>query len=224
MKYTVKSFADKFRNIVGDETLDVPMDFVINSINYCFNELPRVPKLNRLFYQHNTVELDAKDHYKWEISGKFRRLNDTIFMNFWTSTGGDICRLNVCHRDLAAFYNKNGIPKLKRPGTPCEYTLEQEDDNIYLVLDRPSNVPIMLDYGATGYPKPVSSPDDIIEVSSIAENLMLAVMKNVYYQESADFAFAADIESYLDNKLVPEAQQELLKRWTSDTPIILGEQ
>lgn len=224
MKYTVREIADRFRNIIGDETLDIPMDFIINAINYCFSELPRVPKLDRLFYQHITVELDAKDHYKWEISGKFRRLNNTIFLNFWTSTGGDICRLNICHRDVEPFYNKHGIPKLKKPGVPCEYTLEQEDDNIYLVLDRPSDVPIMLDYGACGFPKPVSSPDDVIEISAIAENLMFAVMKNVYYQESADFAFAADIENYLDNKLTPEAVQMLNKRWSTDAPIILGEQ
>lgn len=224
MKYTVREIADRFRNIIGDETLDIPMDFIINSINYCFSELPRVPKLDRLFYQHITVELDAKDHYKWEISGKFRRLNNTIFLNFWTSTGGDICRLNICHRDVELFYNKHGIPKLKKPGVPCEYTLEQEDDNIYLVLDRPSDVPIMLDYGACGFPKPVSSPDDVIEISAIAENLIFAVMKNVYYQESADFAFAADIENYLDNKLVPEAVQLLNKRWNTEAPVILGEQ
>jgi len=224
MKYTVQEIANRFRSIIGDETLDIPMDFIINSINYCFSELPRVPKLERLFYQHITVELDAKDHYKWEISGKFRRLNNTIFMNFWTSTGGDICRLPICHRDIEMFYNKHGIPKLKKPGVPCEYTLEQEDDNIYLVLDRPSDVPIMLDYGATGFPKPVSKPEDVVEISAIAENLMFAVMKNVYYQESADFAFAADIENYLDNKLVPEAVQLLNKRWNTEAPVILGEQ
>lgn len=223
MKYLVKDFANKFRSLLGDDTLEVDMPFIINGINYCFNELPRVPKLDRLFYKHRTVELDAKDHYKWELSGDFRRLINLRFLNFWTSTGGDICRLPICNMDNVTFYNTHGIPKLKQPGTPCNYTIEQEDDNIYLVLDRPSDVPIVLDFGACGFPKPVQSEDDIIEISAIAENLMLSVLQNVYYHESADFAFAADIESYLDNKLVPEAVQALNKRWGNEMPIIVGE-
>ena len=30
----------------------------------------------------------------------------------------------------ADFYENNELVSLKKPGTPCEYTIEEEDDNI----------------------------------------------------------------------------------------------
>jgi hypothetical protein len=144
-------------------------------------------------------------------------------MNFWTSTGGDICKLKVCHKDGVEFYNHNGIINLKEPGKPCEYTIEQEDDNIWLVFDRPLDVPVIVDYIAYGIPKPVKSKDDVIEISGIAENLIIDVMRTVYYHEADDFAFAADISSYLDNKKVLEAIQQLNRRWGVEEPTIVGE-
>lgn len=232
MKYKVSDLAEKFRTHIGDGTIDIPEKFVIDSINWAFNELPRVPKLAKLFSRHFTFQLDAKDHYRWNLNGQvdgkpvFRRLLDMPFLNFFTSTGGEPCRLDLCNRDNVEFYNTNGIIELKQPGRPCEYTIEQEGDNIWLVLDRPSDVPIMIDYIAFGVPAQVSSMDDVItvDISAIAENLILDVMRIVYFHEADDFAFAADISSYLDNKKVIEAIQALNRRWGNEEPIILGEQ
>lgn len=223
MKYKVSDFENLFRTHIGDGTVDIPDDFVINALNWSFNALPLVPKLSKIFSRHKQVQLDAKDHYRWNINGDFRRLLDVPMMNFWTSTGGDICKLKVCHKDVVEFYNHNGIINLKEPGKPCEYTIEQEGDNIWLVLDRPSDVPIMIDYIAYGIPKPVKSKDDVIEISGIAENLIIDVMRTVYYHEADDFAFAADISSYLDNKKVLEAIQQLNRRWGVEEPTIVGE-
>lgn len=223
MKYTVAEFSEIFRTHIGDGTIDIPDNFVANALNWAFNELPRVPKLEKLFSKHEQVTLDAKDHYRWNLNGKFRRLLDIPMMNFWTSTGGDICKLPICHRDVKEFYDKNGIINLKEPGQPCEYTIEQEDDNIWLVFDRPLDVPVIIDYIAYGIPAPVKSPDDIIEISAIAENLIIAAMRTVYFHESDDFAFAADISNYLDNKQVVEAIQALNRNWGVEEPTIVGE-
>lgn len=223
MKYKVSDFENLFRTHIGDGTVDIPDDFVINALNWSFNALPLVPKLSKIFSRHKQVQLDAKDHYRWNINGDFRRLLDVPMMNFWTSTGGDICKLKVCHKDVVEFYNHNGIINLKEPGKPCEYTIEQEDDNIWLVFDRPLDVPVIVDYIAYGIPKPVKSKDDVIEISSIAENLIIDVMRTVYYHEADDFAFAADISSYLDNKKVLEAIQQLNRRWGVEEPTIVGE-
>lgn len=223
MKYKVSDFENLFRTHIGDGTVDIPDDFVINALNWSFNALPLVPKLSKIFSRHKQVQLDAKDHYRWNINGDFRRLLDVPMMNFWTSTGGDICKLKVCHKDVVEFYNHNGIINLKEPGKPCEYTIEQEDDNIWLVFDRPLDVPVIVDYIAYGIPKPVKSKDDIIEISGIAENLIIDVMRTVYYHEADDFAFAADISSYLDNKKVLEAIQQLNRRWGVEEPTIVGE-
>lgn len=223
MKYTVSEFSELFRTHVGDGTADIPDKFIIASLNWAFNELPLVPKLSKIFSKHKQVQLDAKDHYKWNLSKDFRRLIDIPMLNFWTSTGGKPCRLNLCNRDNVEFYNKNGIISMKESGQPCEYTIEQEDDNIWLVLDRPSDVPIMLDYIAYGFPKPVKSMEDVIEVSAIAENLIIDAMRVVYYHEADDFAFASDIGQYLDNKKVLEAIQALHKRFGIDDQIIVGE-
>ena len=144
-------------------------------------------------------------------------------MNFWTSTGGDICKLKICHRDVKEFYDKNGIINLKQPGEPCEYTIEQEGDNIWLVFDRPLDVPVIIDYIAYGIPAPVKTEDDKIDISAIAENLIIDVMRTVYYHESDDFAFAADIANYLDNKKVVEAIQALNRQWGVEEPTIVGE-
>lgn len=223
MKYTLSQFEQIFRTHIGDGTVDIPEEFVANALNWAFNELPRVPKLDKIFSRHKHVNLDAKGHYEWNLNGDFRRLINIPMMNFWTSTGGDICKLPLCNRDTIEFYNHNGIIELKQPGKPCEYTIEQEGDDIKLVFDRPLDVPVIVDYIAYGIPKPVKNKDDVIEISAIAENLIIDVMRTVYYHESDDFAFAADISSYLDNKKVVEAIQALNRRWGVEEPTIIGE-
>lgn len=229
MKYRVSDLSSKFRSLAGDGTIDIPEEFIINTLNWAFNELPRVPKLEKIFAKHMTFQLDAKNHYRWDLNGDkpiFRRIMNMPYLNFYTTTGGKPCRLNICNRDNVEFYTTNGIIDLKEPGRPCEYTIEQEGDHIWLVLDRPSDVPIMIDYIAYGIPAQVSSPDDEIQldISAIAENLILDVMRTVWYHEADDFAFAADISSYLDNKKVTEAIQALNRRWGNEEQIVLGEQ
>lgn len=223
MRYKVKTLADKFRSKIGDSSLDLPDSFIINGLNWAFNELPRVPKLEKLFAKHLTFDLDANGHYKWNLNGDFRRLLDMPFLNFWTSTGGEPCRINVCNRPTTAFYEKNGLPELRKAGTPCEYTIEQEGDDIYLVFDRPLDIPMIIDYIAYGIPKPVESMDDEVDISAIAENLIISVLENVYYWESTDANFAEAVSQYLDNKALREAIFQLQKRWGNESMIILGE-
>lgn len=222
MKITVQEFSDKFRSLVGDETLSVPDNFIINALNWAFNSLPLIPRLDRAFSEHRTINLDANGHYRWKLPTKFRRIADLGFLHFYTSTGGDPCPLCICNRDNERFYAKNGLVSLKVSGAPCEYTIEREDDNTYVVLDRPSNVPILLDYIAFGFPKPVKSMEDKIEISAVMENLIISAMRRVWYQEASDFAFAESIGSYLDNKQVVEAIQMLNKSYGNEMPTILG--
>lgn len=223
MKYTVKEFSDKFLSFIGDDTLDLNEPFLINAINWSFNELPRVPKLGRLFSKHFTANLDANGHYRWDLNQDFRRLNDIAFINFYSSDGGKPCPINVCHRDLTNFYKKNGLPELKEAGIPCEYTIEVEGDNVWLVLDRPSDIPLIIDYIGYGYPKPVKSMEDEIELSAIAENLMFGLMRVVKDYEGLDYAWAQGTLEYLSNYALEQAIQELNKRWKTENPIILGE-
>lgn len=222
---TLKDLAHKLQTLIGDNTLDINETFLREAYNYSINALPLVPRLEKLFSKHKQFNLDAKDHYKWSLSDAtgFRRITDIPMLNFYTSTGGDPCKLCVCHRPVKDFYEKNGLISLKQPGQPCEYTIETEDDNVWLVLDRPSDVPIIVDYIAYGIPKPVKSMEDEVEISAIAENLILEVMKAVYLHEASDYAFAADVTSYLDNKLVLEAIQALYKKWGTEETRVLGE-
>lgn len=225
MKYTLKTLADKLRLALGDGTNDLPSDFLINSYNYSINSLPMVPRLDKLFSKHKQFNLDAHNHYKWSLSDAtgFRRISDIPMLNFYTSTGGEPCKLCLCHRPVEDFYEHNGLVSLKQSGVPCEYTIEVEDDNVWLVFDRPLDVPVIVDYIAYGFPKPVSSMDDEIEVSAIAENLILNTMKACYLHEAEDYAFAADVTSYLDNKTILEAVQMLHKKWGNEQTRILGE-
>ncbi len=184
-----------------------------------------VPRLEKLFSKHKQFNLDAKNHYKWSLSDAtgFRRISDIPMLNFYTSTGGEPCKLCICHRPVEDFYEHNGLVSLKQPGKPCEYTIEVEDDNVWLVFDRPLDVPVIVDYIAYGFPKPVENLDDEIEISAIAENLILNTMKACYLHEAEDYAFAADVTSYLDNKLILEAIQMLYKKWGTEQTRILGE-
>lgn len=221
----ISDLAEKLRLLIGDNTDDLPEDFIINAYNYTVNALPMVPRLEKLFSKHKQFNLDAEHHYKWSLSDAtgFRRINDIPMLVFYTSTGGEPCKLNICHRPMQDFYERNGLISLKKSGTPCEYTIEVEGDNVWLVLDRPSDVPIIVDYIAYGFPKPVSSMEDEIELSAIAEPLVLDVMKTLYLMEASDYAFAADVRSYLDNKKELEAIQLLHRRWGSEAPRVLGE-
>lgn len=225
MKMKISDLAEKLRLHIGDNTDDLPEDFIINAYNYTINALPLVPRLEKLFSKHKQFNLDAEHHYKWSLSDAtgFRRINDISMLDFYTSTGGEPCKLCICHRPVEAFYAKNGLISLKKPGTPCEYTIETEDDNVWLVLDRPSDVPIIIDYIAYGFLKPVSSMEDEVDLSAIAEPLVLDVMKTLYLMEASDYAFAADVRSYLDNKKYIEAIQMLHRKWGTEAPRVLGE-
>ena len=225
MKYKVSDLAEKLRLHIGDNTDDLPADFIINAYNYTINALPMVPRLEKLFSKHRNFNLDAEHHYKWSMSDAtgFRRITAFPLFEFYTSTGGEPCKLCICHKPVKDFYEKNGLVSLKKPGTPCEYTIEEEDDNIFLVLDRPSDVPIILDYIAYGFPKPVEKMSDEIELSAIAEPLVLDVMKTLYLMEASDYAFAADVRSYLDNKKELEAIQMLHRQFGMESPRVLGE-
>lgn len=225
MKMKLIDLSEKLRSLLGDGTSDLPSEFIINCYNYAIGALPLVPKLEKLFSKHKQFNLDAHNHYKWSLSDAtgFRRITDIPMLNFYTSTGGEPCKLCICHRPVKDFYENNGLVSLKKSGTPCEYTIETEDDNVWIVLDRPSDVPIIVDYIAYGFPKPVNSMEDEIEVSAIAENLILDVMKACYLHEAEDYAFAADVTSYLDNKSIIEAKQMLHRRWGTEQVRVLGE-
>lgn len=223
MIYTVKEFSDKFLSQVGDDSLDLNEPFICNAINWSFNELPRVPKLGKIFSKHFTANLDAEGHYKWNLNQDYRRLSDIAYINFWTSDGGKPCKLNVCPKTTIDFYKKNGLPEMKEAGTPCEYTIEVEGDEVWLVFDRPLDIPVIVDYIAYGFPKPVKSMDDKIEISAIAENLIFGLMRTLMTYEGMDYNFAESTLEYLSNYAIEQAIQELNKRWSNEPVIILGE-
>lgn len=225
MKYTMNTLAEKLRLLIGDNTEDLPEDFIINAYNYTVNALPMVPRLEKLFSKHKQFNLDANNHYKWSLSDAtgFRRISDLPMLEFYTSTGGEPCKLCICHVPVEDFYQNNGLISIKKPGTPCEYTIEVEGDNVWLVFDRPLDIPVIIDYIAYGFPKPVQTMEDEVEISAIAENLVLDVMKTIYLMEASDYAFASDVRSYLDNKKELEAIQILHRKWGNEKIRILGE-
>ena len=220
----LKDLAEKLRLAIGDGTADLSEEFIVAGYNWAITELPLVPRLEKLFSKHKQFNLDARDHYKWSLSDAsgFRRITNLPMLNFYSSTGGDPCKITVCYKEPKDFYDRNGLVNLKRPGIPCEYTIETEDDNVWLVIDRPSDVPIIVDFIAYGFPKPVENFEDGVEVSAIAERLILDVMRAYYLHEADDYAFADNISNYLDNKLYLEAIQILHRHWGDNTRV-LGE-
>lgn len=223
MKIKAQELAEQFRIIRGDSTNTTPDDFIVNCVNWCFRDLPMIPRLEKLFSKHNKYNLDANNHWRWKINGNFRRLSDIPMLTFWTSTGCEPCRLDLCYQEPETFYRINGLVELRQAGEPCSYTIETEGDDSFIVFDRPLNIPIIIDIMTCGFPTPIKSLDEDIEISSIAEQLMLNVMSHVWLQEAEDFAFAGAIYDYMDNKLVPEAIQMLNKRWSAAPQAILGE-
>lgn len=224
MKYTVQQFSDRFRTQVGDSMKQIPDDFIMRGLNWAFNSIPSVPKLSKAFAKHYTVTLLPKMGNTWNLNGDFRRLAEIPVINFYTTTGGNPCKACICYKDNKPFFDKNGLPEARDAGMPCEYTIEQEADDILLVFDRPTNIPLILDYIAHGYPQPVTSLNDEIELSAVIENLIIATLEHVYYEEAADFGFSGAVMDILDNKYLPEAIQMLNKRWSGTGNYILGEQ
>lgn len=219
----VSDLAEHFKAILGDSSADISDEFIINALNWAFRELPKVPKLDKIFNTHQYFNLDANEHYKWNINCGFRKLTDIGMLCIYSSTGGEPCRLPVCYKEPATFFEKNGIVELKQKGTPCEYTIETEGDDSYLVLDRPSDVPIILDIICCGFPMPVKSMDDEIDLSAPLEHLIISAMQTVWYREASDFSFADNIALYLDSKAIPEVLQLIHKRYGIGTNAILGE-
>lgn len=220
----MSSFIEKFRIRVGDEAHTVPTNLIIEAFNAAVQKAVSVPQLSRAFRKHYTVELNAKDGYKWKLEGDFRRLADIPMINFFsTEKGGDPCPLKICPLNDIEFYNKHGLPSLKRAGIPCEYTLEQQDDDTWLVLDRPSDIPIVVDYIAYGYPAPIESEDDEIEISAVIEQIILDSMTEAFYREAEDLAFAGAVLDILSNKYIPEAVGMLNRKLGVIPPTILGE-
>lgn len=221
MLYRISDFCTKARSIFGDTTVDIPIEFMLNSINWAFNELPSIPKLNKLFTAHYTANL-RRGSYRWKINKDFRSINEIFFMRFYTSKGGEPCPVKVCNLSNEEFYSRNGLVEMKQPGQPCSYTIEYEGDDTYLVFDRPLGVPMIVDYKIAGYPKPVESPDEKREISAVAENLIFSLMRKLWYEEADDFAFSGAIEQYMDNKTIQEAVYQLNKRMRNEMPRILG--
>lgn len=221
MLYNINDFFRKARLLFGDTTSDIPQEFLIGSLNWCFNELPSIPKLNKLFTAHYTANL-RRGSYRWKINKDFRSINEIFFMRFYTSKGGEPCPAKVCNLSNEEFYAKNGLIEMKQPGQPCSYTIEYDGDDTYLVFDRPLGVPMVVDYKVAGYPKPVESVKEKREISAIAENLILSLMRKVWYEEADDFAFSGALEQYMDSKLIREAIQQLNKRMKSEMPRVLG--
>lgn len=220
----VQDLADKFRTRIGDSSQSVPDGLIIEALNAAFNKLTTVPKLSRAFSKHYNMNLNAKGGYKWKLEGDFRRLADIPLLNFFSvGEGGDPCPLNICPLAVVPFYRKHGVPSLKKPGIPCEYTIEQEDDDTYLVLDRPSDVPIVVDYIAYGYPAPVNSMQDEVSISAVIEECILGAMQDAFYTEAEDLAFAGAMLDALSSKYIPEAAQALNLRYGAMSYTILGE-
>lgn len=223
MKKIVNDLAEDFRTLIGDASADISDEFIIKALNWCYRELPKVPKLDKAFTVHRHFNLDANEHYRWNINRGFRRITDISMLNFYSSTGGEPCPLKVCYKEPANFFEKNGLVELKKKGIPCEYTIEVEGDDSYLVLDRPSSVPVIIDIIYCGFPMPVTSMDDEIDISAPVEQLILSAMQSVFFRESADFAFADNIALYLDSKAIPEVIQLLHRRWDLAPNAVLGE-
>lgn len=223
MKYVVSEFAKKFRNIVGDSTIDCPDEFIINALNWAFNELPLAPKLDKIFAKNYRVTLKP-GHYRWNLVNHkdFRRLTNIPAFQLFTSTGGNLCPLKVCAVSQEELRNKT-VPSMNEPGRPCEYCIEQEDDEIYLVFDRPIDVPVIIQYTAYGIPRNVESMNDTVLISGIVENALLDIMRIVWYREADDLAFAGSAYDYLDNKYIPQITQIINKKWTRvEGPTVLG--
>ena len=91
------------------------------------------------------------------------------------------------------------------------------------MFDRPLNVPVIVDYIAYGTLKPIETLEDELDVSAVAENLILSVMKGVHYSESQDFSMAENILEYVDNKAYREAIQDLYHTYGVEEPTIVGE-
>lgn len=241
----IKDFADKFRVLVGDSSKSIPDKMIIEALNLAFNKLASVPGLSRAFRKHYQINLNAKDGYKWKLEGDFRRLADIPMLNFYSQEkGGDPCPIMICPLDVISFYNKHGLVSMKQSGIPCEYTLEQEGDNTYLVLDRPSDIPLIVDYIAYGYPKPINGYEepktdkfgDIVkdkngniimvpterEISAVIEDCLLQSMKDAFYTEAEDLAFAGAMLDQLSNKYIPEAIQMLNKTLKVMPKVVLG--
>lgn len=207
----LSDFAKKFRTLVGDSTMDCPDEFIINAVNWAFNELPLNPKLDRAFQKNYRKKLPV-GHYRWKLSQPkdFRRFTDIPVFSMWSNTGGDLCPLKVCAVSPEELYS-HSVPGLMQAGRPCEYALEQQGDDLFLVFDRPLDFPVILQYTACGFPVNATSMDDEVEISAVLENALLEVMRVVWYREADDLSFAGSAYDYLDNKYIPQIIQMVNK-------------
>lgn len=223
MKYTVKQFADKFRSLVGDSTIECPDRFIIDAINWAFNDLPLSPKLDKVFTKNYRKTLKP-GHYRWNLSDHkdFRRFTNMPVFSMFTSEGGNLCPFRACAVTPEELY-ASSVPSMMQEGRPCKYALEQEDDEVYLVFDRPIDKPIILQYTAYGFPTNVTSMNDEVRISAVIENALLSVMTTEWYREADDLAFAGAMYDYLDNKYIPQIIQMINKSWHGvEGHVILG--
>lgn len=220
----VSDIAKEFRTYMGDSAIDVPDDFIIAGLAWAYRSLPLEPKLAKVFQKHYTLDLDTKDGYAWCLNEDFANIADFLYLNFWTTgAGGDICLLDVCYQTPEVFYTENGLPELRKAGRPCKYTLERDDDDVYVVFDRPLNISCVADYMCYGFLKEPTSMKDEISLPKPVKNLIFSAMKEFYFREAEDANMAQEIGLYMDSKLVPEVVQYINQRWSSAPHVVLGE-
>ena len=57
MKMKMLDLSNKLRSAIGDGTIDISDEFLINAYNWAITELPLVPRLEKLFAKHKQFNL-----------------------------------------------------------------------------------------------------------------------------------------------------------------------
>ncbi len=219
MKLRFSDVIAEYRRRRGDTTDSITSEFIIDAFNWGARELARAPGIgDRILLWQMTKSLaprskDGSPARRWDLTdySQTDTIQDITMLNIWRSTTTKPEQMrDLTFLDPDEFYSE--YPKFMpyTPGIPKAMTFDSDGDTAWLALDRPSSIPLFVDYRFVAGPKPVKKPSDIVKIPSVAYNTILDFLDIYYFMEGMDYALTDPTWSNID-KAMAEIRQKVNK-------------
>ena len=205
MFITVGEFIKDVRENLEDQTGDILTTSIMAYLRSSLSRLAREPGLEDLFMYHDTLELgrmkeDGSPAAVWTINGvkedngEGRPIGQIINVKsllILKTTDCNVRQVTPCYLPYKYFRQEHPFPECLPPGDPCFFTIEQFQGTTKIMFDRP-----------------IKSERDILRIPVDYEDLLIELVKTLYYEGTSDFASSRAVEDKIDY-LVAQIREQL---------------
>lgn len=222
MFITVGEFIKDVRENLEDQTGDILTTSIMAYLRSSLSRLAREPGLEDLFMYHDTLELgrmkeDGSPAAVWTINGvkedngEGRPIGQIINVKsllILKTTDCNVRQVTPCYLPYKYFRQEHPFPECLPPGDPCFFTIEQFQGTTKIMFDQPINRPYAIDMVYAAFHPRIKSEKDILRIPVDYEDLLIELVKTLYYEGTSDFASSRAVEDKIDY-LVAQIREQL---------------